>query len=108
MSPKPASRVTVRVAFDVDTPAQALLEACKLRSKMSSLNSIREHDGVVLDLEDTVREQLADSGEGEATQPPPAEPQVPHGGSEAAGEQASASYNVAVFYGLKRPRPPAP
>ena len=85
---------------------------------MSSLNSIREHDGIVLELEATVNAQLAagvrrlvaeavpvkpsDStsppkdegpleGEGLAVKPPLAEPQEPHIGSEAAGEQASAS-----------------
>ena len=36
---------------------------------MSSLNCIREHNGVVLDLEDTVREQLADGGDASLQKP---------------------------------------
>ena len=44
------SRVTIRVGFDVDSPAQALLEACRLRSRMGALSILREPDGVTLDL----------------------------------------------------------
>ncbi|CAE7617054.1 hypothetical protein AK812_SmicGene43458 [Symbiodinium microadriaticum] len=113
--PPPGTGDSIR-RFDISCRDGAS-RACQLRSKMSSLNFIREHDGVVLDLEDTVREQLADGvrrlvaeavpgkplastspskdeepkeEEGAASQPPPAEPQVPCS-SEAAGEQASAS-----------------
>ena len=54
-----ASRVTLRVAVAGDVPAQTLLQACISRSSMSSLNSLREHDGIVLELGATISEQLA-------------------------------------------------
>ncbi|CAE7397945.1 unnamed protein product [Symbiodinium microadriaticum] len=109
--------VTIRVGFDVESPAQALLEACRLRSRMGALCTIREPDGVTLDLSDPVRDQISDGvlrliaeaapgraaastsppGEeessvasGAAAQPCPAQP-VPMEGSEAAKEPASAS-----------------
>ena len=54
------SRVTIRVAFDADSPAQALLEACRVRSKMPALSSIRETDGLTLELSEPVNEQISD------------------------------------------------
>ena len=105
------------MGFDVESPAQALLEACRLRSRMGALCTIREPDGVTLDLSDPVRDQISDGvlrliaeaapgraaastsppGEeessvasGAAAQPCPAQP-VPMEGSEAAKEPASAS-----------------
>ena len=45
---------------DADSPAQALLEACRVRSKMPALSSIRETDGLTLDLSEPVNEQISD------------------------------------------------
>ena len=52
--------VTIRVAFDADSPAQALLEACRVGSKMPALSSIRETDGLTLELSEPVNEQISD------------------------------------------------
>ena len=111
------SRVTIRVGFDVESPAQALLEACRLRSRMPALSTLREPDGVTLDLPDPVSEQISDGvnrlvaeaapgraaagtsppgdeepfgASGTAAQPGPSQP-VPMEGCEAAEEPASAS-----------------
>ena len=46
--------LSVRVAFDVASPARALLEACRRRSKYSGLSRLREHDGITLDLDEPV------------------------------------------------------
>ena len=54
------SRVTIRVGFDVEAPAQALLEACRTRSRMLALSSIREPDGITLVLSESVRDQILD------------------------------------------------
>ena len=54
------SRVTIRVGFDAEAPAQALLEACRARSRMNALSTLREPDGLTLELSEPVNEQISD------------------------------------------------
>ena len=53
------SRVTIRVGFDAEAPAQALLEACRARSRLNALSILREPDGLTLELSVPVNEQIS-------------------------------------------------
>ena len=48
------------MGFDAEAPAQALLEACRARSRMNALSTIREPDGLTLELSEPVNEQISD------------------------------------------------
>ena len=52
--------MTIRVGFDAEAPAQALLEACRARSRMHALSTLREPDGLILELSEPVNEQISD------------------------------------------------
>ena len=52
--------MTIRVGFDAEAPAQALLEACRARSRMNALSTLREPDGLTLELSEPVNEQISD------------------------------------------------
>ena len=72
------SRVTIRVGFDAEAPAQALLEACRAPSRM---NALRPH-GLTLDLSEPVNEQISDGVVrlvAEATADPQPAPPPPRG-----------------------------
>ena len=97
------SRVTIRVGFDVEAPAQALLEACRTRSRMLALSSIREPDGITLELSESVRDQISDGVVrlvAEATAARAAASTSPHQGVEAAPAAAAQAKQV-------QPGPPA-
>ena len=97
------SRVTIRVGFDVEAPAQALLEACRTRSRMLALSSIREPDGITLELSESVRDQISDGVVrlvAEATAARAAASTSPHQGVEAAPSATAQAEQV-------QPGPPA-
>ena len=48
------------MGFDAEAPAQALLEACRARSRMNALSTLREPDGLTLELSEPVNEQISD------------------------------------------------
>ena len=97
------SRVTIRVGFDVEAPAQALLEACRTRSRMLALSSIREPDGITLVLSESVRDQISDGVVrlvADATAARAAASTSPHQGVEAAPADTAQAKQV-------QPGPPA-
>ena len=94
---------SIRVGFDVEAPAQALLEACRTRSRMLALSSIREPDGITLELSESVRDQISDGVVrlvAEATAARAAASTSPHQGVEAAPAAAAQAKQV-------QPGPPA-